>query len=83
MDLQLRFELQGSLQQWVDSTMRQYNISAAMMEDAMSKILLSLKDKVWQDYLLEQQKAYEEMLASSTQTLEEEDNGDSNNKLIK
>lgn len=64
--------------------MRQYNISAAMMEDAMSKILLSLKDKVWQDYLLEQQKAYEKMLASSTQTLEEEDNGDdSNNKLVK
>jgi hypothetical protein len=75
MNLQLRFELQGSLQQWVDSTMKQYNISAAMMEDAISKILLSLKDKVWQDYLLEQQKAYEEMLASSTQTLEEEDNG--------
>lgn len=74
-ELQLRFELQGSLQQWVDSTMQQYNISAAMMEDAMSKVLLSLKDKVWQDYLLEQQKAYEAAIASSTQNLEEEDNG--------
>lgn len=72
-ELQLRFELQGSLQQWVNSTMQQYNISAAMMEDAMSKILLSLKDKVWQDYLLEQQKAYEAAIASSTQNLEEED----------
>lgn len=72
-ELQLRFELQGSLQQWVDSTMQQYNISAAMMEDAMSKVLLSLKDKVWQDYLLEQQKAYEAAIASSTQNLEEED----------
>lgn len=74
-ELQLRFELQGSLQQWVDSTMQQYNISAAMMEDAMSKVMLSLKDKVWQDYLLEQQKAYEAAIASSTQNLEEEDNG--------
>jgi hypothetical protein len=74
-ELQLRFELQGSLQQWVNSTMQQYNISAAMMEDAMSKVLLSLKDKVWQDYLLEQQKAYEAAIASSTQNLEEEDNG--------
>ena len=74
-ELQLRFELQGSLQQWVDSTMQQYNISAAMMEDAMSKVLLSLKDRVWQDYLLEQQKAYEAAIASSTQNLEEEDNG--------
>lgn len=74
-ELQLRFELQGSLQQWVNSTMQQYNISAAMMEDAMSKVLLSLKDRVWQDYLLEQQKAYEAAIASSTQNLEEEDNG--------
>lgn len=74
-ELQLRFELQGSLQQWVNSTMQQYNISAAMMEDAMSKVLLSLKDRVWQDYLLEQQKAYEAAIASSTQSLEEEDNG--------
>lgn len=72
-ELQLRFELQGSLQQWINSTMQQYNISAAMMEDAMSKVLLSLKDKVWQDYLLEQQKAYEAAIASSTQNLEEED----------
>lgn len=74
-ELQLRFELQISLQQWVNSTMQQYNISAAMMEDAMSKVMLSLKDKVWQDYLLEQQKAYEAAIASSTQNLEEEDNG--------
>lgn len=74
-ELQLRFELQGSLQQWVNSTMQQYNISAAMMEDAMSKVMLSLKDKVWQDYLIEQQKAYEAAIASSTQNLEEEDNG--------
>lgn len=73
--LELRFELQGSLQQWVDSTMQRYNISAAMMEDAISKILLSLKDKAWQEYLLEQQKAYAEMLASSAQKSEEEDNG--------
>lgn len=73
--LELRFELQSSLQQWVDSIMQRYNISAAMMEDAMSKILLSLKDKAWQEYLLEQQKAYAEMLASSAQKLEEEDNG--------
>lgn len=74
-ELQLRFELQGSLQQWVNSTMQRYNISAAMMEDAMSKVMLSLKDKVWQDYLIEQQKAYQAAIASSTQNLEEEDNG--------
>ena len=72
-NLQLRFELQYSLQQWIDSTMSQYNISAAMMEDAMSKILLSLKDKALQDYFLEQQKAYEMAAASSAHNKEEED----------
>lgn len=74
MNLQLRLELQGSLQQWIDSTMQQYNISAAEMEDAMSRVLLKLKDQVLQDYLIEQQRAYQEALeASSTQEIKEED----------
>lgn len=74
MNLQLRLELQGSLQQWIDSTMQQYNISAAEMEDAISRVLLKLKDQVLQDYLIEQQRAYQEALeASSTQENKEED----------
>jgi len=74
MNLQLRLELQGSLQQWIDSTMQQYNISAAEMEDAISRVLLKLKDQVLQDYLIEQQRAYQEALeASSTQEDKEED----------
>lgn len=74
MNLQLRLELQGSLQQWIDSTMQQYNISAAEMEDAMSRVLLKLKDQVLQDYLVEQQRAYQEALeASSAQDEKEED----------
>lgn len=74
MNLQLRLELQGSLQQWIDSMMQQYNISAAEMEDAISRALLKLKDQVLQDYLIEQQRAYQEALeASSTQENKEED----------
>lgn len=74
MNLQLRLELQGFLQQWIDSTMQQYNISAAEMEDAMSRALLKLKDQVLQDYLIEQQRAYREALeASSVQESKEED----------
>ena len=74
MNLQMRLELQGSLQQWIDSTMQQYNISAAEMEDAISRVLLKLKDQVLQDYLIEQQRAYQEALeASSTQENKEED----------
>ena len=66
MNLQTRLELQGSLQQWTYSTMSQFNISAAEMEDAMSRVLLTLKDQVLQDYLLEQQKAYQQAMASSS-----------------
>ena len=73
MNLQLRLELQGSLQQWIDSAMNQYNISAAEMEDAMSRILLKLKDQVLQEYLIEQQKAYQEAMASSFQEKEQEE----------
>lgn len=73
MNLQMRLQLQGSLQQWIDSTMKQYNISSAEMEDAVSKVLLKLKDQVLQDYLIEQQKAYQEALASSTREIKEEE----------
>lgn len=73
MNLQMRLQLQGSLQQWIDSTMKQYNISSADMEDAVSKILLNLKDQVLQDYLIEQQKAYQEALASSNQEIKEKE----------
>lgn len=66
MNLQTRLELQGSLQQWIYSTMSQFNISAAEMEDAMSRVLLTLKDQVLQDYLLEQQQAYQQAMASSS-----------------
>lgn len=65
-NLQLRLELQVSLQRWIDSTMSNYNISAAEMEDALSRVLLKLKDKVFEDYLVEQQQAYQEMMNASS-----------------
>lgn len=64
-NLQLRLELQISLQQWIDNTMSNYNISAAEMEDALSRILLKLKDKVCEDYLIEQQQAYQDITNAS------------------
>lgn len=71
--LQLRLELQLSLQQWIDSTMQQYNISSAMMEDAVTKVLVQLKDKVLQDYLTEQAEAYRKAAAASSAELEQEE----------
>ena len=53
MNLQTRLEVQGATQQWVDSFMRQYNISASLMEDALNKVLCNLKDKVVLELLTE------------------------------
>lgn len=65
-NLQLHLELQVSLQEWIDSTMNNYNISAIEMEGAISQALLKLKDKILKDYLIEQRKAYQEMINASS-----------------
>ena len=65
-NLQLHLELQVSLQEWIDSTMNNYNISAIEMEGAISQALLRLKDKILKDYLIEQRKAYQEMINASS-----------------
>ena len=44
-DLQKRMEVQASVIEWIDFFMKQNNISASMMEDALSKALISIKDK--------------------------------------
>ena len=57
-NLQTRLELEVSAQQWVDSIMSQYDIAATDMEDALTKVLLNLKQQILRDYLTEQQKNY-------------------------
>ena len=51
MNLQTRLEVQGATQQWVASFMTQYNISPSMMEDALNKVLCTLKDQVMIEFL--------------------------------
>ena len=60
MDLQTRFELELSAQQWADSIMSNFNISAADMESALTKVILNLKNRIVQEYFLEQQRVYQE-----------------------
>lgn len=57
MNYQLRLELQVSLGQWIKDVMTNYNISATMMEDALNKALLDIKDKVHEELLIQQLKA--------------------------
>ena len=50
-DLQKRMEVQASVIEWIDFFMKQNNISASMMEDAISKALISIKDKAIKEFL--------------------------------
>ncbi len=53
MSIQQHLEVQASAQQWADDFMNNYNISATEMTDALTKVLLNLKDKVIVEYLTE------------------------------
>ena len=53
MNIQQHLEIQASAQQWADDFMKNYNISATEMTDALTKVLLNLKDKVIVEYLTE------------------------------
>lgn len=55
-DLQTRLELQGSIQQYIENLLNQ-GISAAMMEDALNKVLLFVKDKAVTEFLIAAQQA--------------------------
>ena len=83
MNLQEHLEIQASAQQWADDFMSNYNITATEMADALTKVLLNLKDKVMVEYLTEvakkQQEAYaaaqQEDIQSQTPQEEEVDDG--------
>ena len=73
-NLQTRLELQVSAQQWADSVMSQYDIKAAEMEDALTKVLLNLKQQILRDYLTEQQEAYQKAKMANGLAQETEEN---------
>jgi len=74
--LQTRLELQGVVQQWVDSFMAQHNISPAMMDDALSKALLNIKELVIQEYLIAAQMASSNQQEDVEEVPDEQDNTD-------
>ena len=70
--LQTRLELQGTVQQWVNSIMSQYNISPSMMDDALSKVLLNIRELAIQEFLVAAQQA---TISTQEQVEEESDGG--------
>lgn len=46
-EFELRLRLHATLNEYINQLMISNNISAAMMEDALNKVLVELKDKVF------------------------------------
>lgn len=67
-ELQTRLEVQVAAQNWAATMMQQYGISAAVIEDALTKVLLSLKDIVTQELVQE--------IAAKEAPIQEEGNSD-------
>ena len=68
---QFRLELQNAVKQCLDGIQMQNQVSSAAMEDAINKYLLTLKDRVLQEFIAaaSQPSMVEEQLA------EEEESG--------
>ena len=69
MNIQQHLEVQASAQQWADDFMQNYNISATEMTDALTKVLLNLKDKVIVEYLMEMT---QQQMNNTSELLEED-----------
>ena len=51
-DFEFRMRIQGAVQEFVENFMKQNNLSAAVMEDAMNKSMVWLKDQVLKETIL-------------------------------
>lgn len=70
-DFEFRMRIQGAVQEFVENFMKQNNLSAAVMEDAMNKSMVWLKDQVLKETVLSMTQAKPQELESE----KEEDNG--------
>ena len=68
---QKRLEVYNAIDQYLGSFMIQNQVSASMMEDALNKCMLNLKDRVVQEFI----EAAVQESAMLTQMTAEEDNG--------
>nr|DAR16919.1 MAG TPA: hypothetical protein [Caudoviricetes sp.] len=70
-DFEFRMRIQGAVQEFVENFMKQNNLSAAVMEDAMNKSMVWLKDQVLKETVLSMTQAKPQEPESE----KEEDNG--------
>ena len=72
MELQARLEVQAATQQWVAAFMNEYGVPADVMQEALTKVLLQLKDQIITDLLVAAAQAQSEQEQAPHQ---EEDDG--------
>lgn len=65
---QFRIEVQTSVKNFVDDLIITNNIPAAMMEDALNKVLVDIKDQVLREFIVAASRTVKE------QPVKEEDN---------
>lgn len=70
---QQRLETQSAVVSWINWFMAQNQIPASLMEDALNKAILSLKDQVVQEFI---QAVTAETAANEQEPKEEEASGD-------
>lgn len=51
LDLEMRLRVQAMVQQMNESFMVNNGVPASMMEDALTKVLLTLKEKAYQEFI--------------------------------
>lgn len=66
---QFRIEVQTSVKNFVDDLIITNNIPAAVMEDALNKVLLDIKDQVLREFIVAASQPIQK------QPVKEEDNG--------
>lgn len=77
-ELQKQIQVQNILQQNIVTIMQQFDISAFMMDDILSKISLQIKDLIIQEILI----SFTENKSSNEQSINKEDiNGGDNKEL--
>lgn len=74
-NLEKRMQVQAAVNEWINNFMRDNNLSASIMEDALSKTLLSIKDQAMKEFLIYIQAQAEQV----DNIVEEVEDGEFNN----
>lgn len=74
--LQTRLELQAAIQQTINGFMQEYNVSPTMMDDALSKVLLNIRELALQEYLITAQMASSSQKEDVKEVPDEQNNQD-------